>query len=240
MALIGQGRQDWQRTGGADSQLLVANAGFVLNTGPQTFGPFNVAGFWSLEGLIQLGSGGYLQVDINYYADQGRTQLLATRHLALDSNVSGLAQIFTPALGPWVAIVCTPITGATVWQSKMVISATTRLSSGLLAPVGNPLTTFGLLAVAAGATQQFNFGEVVGCPVTFNIGTTAAGVQPFVEAETANGAFSRVATFGMAGATAFTQSLVLPPLPCRLAVNNPTAAAISVLGAVIPSMTGAT
>lgn len=237
MALIGQGRQDWQRTTQADSVLLLSDQGST-RTGTVTFGPYNVAGFSSLQGQVDVTSGGYVKVDIFFWGDAAQTLFMGQRHLAVDSAGFQFAQIFTPCLSPYVTIRFTPLTGATVWGAALWLGATTRVSYGLTLPTGNLLADQQNVTIPANTNQVFNLIEIHGGPVTVSVQTGAVGMYWFIEAEVASGSWSRIAGISMTNFTTDLRNVILPPRPCRLNLDNLTAAGIVNLATVTPSLTG--
>lgn len=239
MALVGQGRQDWQRTEQHDSLAILVEHG-TGHVGTQRFGPFNVVGFTSLGGNVLLQSGGPVVFQATFAHDAAFTQLAGYRAWVQDSANASNAQLSLRCLGGYVRFDVTPLTGATPWQWTVDIAASNRPSESMFTPADPMLVNMQALAVGAGLQANIAATEIFAGAATVSINTGQAGVFWAIDAEAASGAWQTVIVPNVAGTSTGAFPVTLPPRPVRLRVGNGGAGAFSAGATLIANPTGAT
>lgn len=239
MALVNQGRQDWQRTATSDSTALLnlRNQGEV---GTITWGPFNVASFATLAGIITLHGGGWVRFDVSYFSDQAGTIFLGTRRFALDSATATTCQLSHRCLGPWATITAQPLNAGTAWNLDFQLAAVDRFTELMFTPLDGLLVSVQNALIGAGGQLTVNIAELFAGPAMFGIASNAVNVFWAVQTQRASGVWDYIAQEVPAGGALDTRPIVLPPYPTRLVINNTDAAAHAVYGAVVASLTGST
>ena len=229
------GYPDWQRIVSYDSPPLVQ---FTHPLGSGSLSPSNfvMQHYAYIGGTIDI-TGGDVDVQLTSFTDFFGVNPSGQRQFTLTSNINNAAQIYIPALGPYVGLVISSVTAGN-WAGNGNLFASNRIVPLEFTPFNPIILDKSGATVAATSTTVFYPTDYYAGPANVYFFSPAA-IGFYVQFEDSSGNWNQVTPLvSVTAGGSVSESVFMPPGAWRIAVPNAGAATACTL-AVTHSATGA-